>query len=359
MTHQLRRKLLAAGAAAPALIGLAPRHALANEKLRGTTLRVATYGGSWRDNVEKYLCARIAEAGVKIDYVIGNPEANLAKLIAASRQRMIPFDVMDGSPLFYGQLVKAGLLERIDYSQLPSARNLPSWVLQEYQIEPNWTTDCVVYNPARFREAGIKPPERYTDLLDPKLKGRVAYPDPAHVQHWGVTVALAREAGGSEADMSGALKIVRQMEPAYYYTSSVDLSGRFGSGEIWAAPWGGSWAVRLKESGQEAAAAYMKIGDKQGVLWPATKMILKGTPNLPASQMYLDAYLAEESSYGFCMAVGNVPVSSAARKRMAQDPIRRENLLLTDAQLENAMRVRWQDIDDRAWRDAWNRGIKR
>lgn len=359
MHYQARRRFLKNGIGLPLALMLAPGfsgRALAKDTSEAP-LRVATYGGSWRDNVEKYLCAKLIQSGVKIEFVIGNPNANLAKLIAARRQKETPFDVMDGSPLFYRQLVKAGMLEKIDYGKLPSSKGMPAWVLQEYQIEPNWTTDCVVYNAAKFREAGIAVPEKYTDLANPKLKGRVAYPDPAHVQHWCATVALAYESGGNESNMGGAIGLIKKIDPAYYYTSSVDLAAKFGSGDIWAAPWGASWAVRLKESKQDVAVAYMKIGDKRGALWPATKMIIKGAQNLAASQGYLDAYLADDSSYGFCMEVGNVPASSAARQRMAQDPIRKEMLLLTDAQLENAFRVRWNEIDDRKWRDIWNRGI--
>jgi len=359
MIYRGRRKLLKIGAGLPLAAMLAPglyRGALA-KGAGAAPLRVATYGGSWRDNVEKYMCAKLIQAGVKIEFIIGNPNANLAKLIAAHRQNETPFDVMDGSPLFYRQMVNAGMLEKVDYAKLPHAKGMPAWVLQQYQVEPNWTTEGVVYNAAKFREAGVPPPEKYTDLMNPKLKGRVAYPDPAHVQHWGVTVALAYESGGSESNMSGAIGLIKKIDPVYYYTSSVDLAAKFGSGDIWAAPWGASWAVRLKESGQDVAVAYTKIGDKKGALWPATKMIIKGAQNLQAARGYLDAYLADDSSYGFCMEVGNVPASAEARQRMAQNPIRKKMLLLSDAQLENAFRVQWDKIDANKWRDTWNRGI--
>lgn len=357
---EITRRRLIAGAAASSALGASwlPGSASAAEGLAGSSLRIATYGGSWRDNVEQHLCGALTKAGVKLDFVIGNPEANLAKVIAAARQRAIPFDVMDGSPLFFKQMVDAGLLEKIDYANVPAAKATPDWVVQGYQIEPNWTPDCVVYDPAKFREAGIKPPERYSDLIHPKLKGKIAYPAPAHVQHWGVTVALARENGGGEANLGAALEPIRQMAPGSYYTSSVDLAGRIGSGEVWAAPWAGSWGVRMKEGGSDVAVAYMKIGEHRGVLWPATKMILKGTPNKRAAEMYLDAYLDDASAYDFCAAVGQVPFSASARRRMAADPLRKAFLPLEDAQLESALRLEWDKIDDRKWREDWNRGIR-
>lgn len=354
--HYERRKILKAGLGLSIMAAVAPG-SLRAASSEGSALRIATYGGNWRDNVEKYICAELIKAGTKLEFVVGNPNANLAKLIAAHRQKTTPFDAMDGSPLFYPQLAKANMLEKLDYSLLPSAKGMPEWSLGEFNIEPNWTTDCVVYNAAKFKEAGIPVPSKYTDLLNPKLKGKVAYPDPAHVQHWCATVAIAYEEGGSERNLEPAVAVIKKMAPAYFFTSSVDLAAKFGAGDIWAAPWGASWALRLRESIPDISVAYMQIGDKVGALWPGTRMIVRNPQNRAAAHAYLDAYFAENSAYGFCMATGNVPANGAARSKMAEDPLCKEMLLLTDAALDKAFRVKWSDIDDRKWREIWNRGV--
>jgi len=60
----------------------------------GVTLRVATFGGPWRDDLAKNLSPKIEALGGKVEFVIGSPQDNLAKLIAA-RGREAPFDVIE------------------------------------------------------------------------------------------------------------------------------------------------------------------------------------------------------------------------------------------------------------------------
>ena len=64
---------LVAGFAPPTVAG----------ELDGQTLRVGSWGGSWQ-GIQKELIAKKLEAmGAKVEFVKGNPSANLAKLIAS------------------------------------------------------------------------------------------------------------------------------------------------------------------------------------------------------------------------------------------------------------------------------------
>ena len=49
----------------------------------GVTLRVATFGGPWRDDLAKFVAPKIEAMGAKVEFVIGSPQDNLAKIIAA------------------------------------------------------------------------------------------------------------------------------------------------------------------------------------------------------------------------------------------------------------------------------------
>jgi spermidine/putrescine-binding protein len=64
------------------------------KQFEGVTLRVATFGGPWRDDLAKNLSPKIEALGGKVEFVIGSPQDNLAKLIAA-RGREAPFDVIE------------------------------------------------------------------------------------------------------------------------------------------------------------------------------------------------------------------------------------------------------------------------
>src|SRR5262245_54391021 len=57
----------------------------------GVTVRLATFGGKWRDIVESHVTKEFEKEGGKIEYVLGQPANNMAKLIAARGQEA-PFD---------------------------------------------------------------------------------------------------------------------------------------------------------------------------------------------------------------------------------------------------------------------------
>ena len=80
----MRRKLIKTMGAlvAVALVaGLAPP-ATAGE-LDGVTLRVGSWGGSWQKIQRELIATKLEAMGAKVEFVKGNPSANLAKLIAA------------------------------------------------------------------------------------------------------------------------------------------------------------------------------------------------------------------------------------------------------------------------------------
>src|SRR5277367_3593245 len=72
----------------------------------GKTLRVGTWGGSWRDSLQKTVGANLEARGAKIDYLLDSPTGNAAKLIAA-RGRAAPLDSMEGAPELMSSLVEA------------------------------------------------------------------------------------------------------------------------------------------------------------------------------------------------------------------------------------------------------------
>src|SRR5215510_15624293 len=60
----------------------------------GVTVRFGTFGGKWRDIVDSYVAKAFEKEGGKIEYVLGQPANNMAKLIAARGQEP-PFDILE------------------------------------------------------------------------------------------------------------------------------------------------------------------------------------------------------------------------------------------------------------------------
>lgn len=324
-----------------------------------TTIRVATWGGSWRDSLEKNVAARLADKGIKLEYVLGNPEDNIAKLIAAKRQGQVPFDVLEFTPAQKIQLVRGGIFEKLDYDRLPNAKQIPAWAREEFLASVQYTGDGIAYNADRLEQAGVKPPTLYTDLDNEKIRSHTAFPEPANGAHWSTVVALAYAGGGSEANMQPAISLVNKINPGLFYSSSPDLATKFGSGDMWIAPWQSGWAVRLRKSGLPVNVAYPKIGDRQGAIWAICQGVIKGTPNAAGALTFINEFLSFEAQYGHGVSTGSLPVNAEARRKLADDPELKAMLLLSDAQIDNAFRINWEQFDQKRWRDMWNRDIRR
>lgn len=153
---------------------------------------------------------------------------------------------------------------------------------------------------------------------------------------------------------------IKEIAPTYYYTSSVELSTRFASGDIWAAPWGAGWAVRMKRAGSPIGVKFVSFGSRKGSNWPGPLSISKGTPNLDASMAFLSAWLGVDGPAAFCAATGVLPVSAAARAKFVElDPLSKSMLLWSEKDLENTFLVDFSKLDGKQWRDTWNREIQK
>lgn len=325
----------------------------------GKELRVATWGGSWKDSIDNNVAKALKEQGVKMEYTLGNPEDNLAKLIAATRQGSVPFDVMEGFPYITGPMAKAGLITKLDYDKMPNAKAAPAWARAEYEVVSVVTQDGVVYNADKFKEAGIAPPTTYKDLANPKLKGKVAFPDIGNAQHWNAVVGMAYESGGNESNLSGAVAMVNEIAPNYFFSASTELATRFGSGDIWAAAWHAGWASRLRRSNVPVAVGYTPFGTKRGALWQVPAYIIAKNANPEASLAFVDQIMSPEVQYAHGKATGSVPVDGKARAELEKDPLSAELLMLSDAQMQNCYQIDWSKLDIKAWQATWARDIKR
>lgn len=348
-----RRELVRLGLVALVAVNIAGQPAW-GQKLEGTTLKVATWGGSWKDSLHALAGKRLEAMGVKVEYVVGNPAENFAKLVAA-RGKDVPFDVMEGTPDLVEPMVREAFLAKLALANIPNAAGLPDFATAEYFVMTSAAQDGIAYNEKKFQELGLPKPQRYSDLIHPKLEGHVAFPDVTVTMHWHAVVALAYEAGGDEARLEPALELIKKIKPLYYYPSSTDLVSKFNLGEIWAAPFHAGWVMRVKRTGFPLAHSHPRILDKLGTLWPVYAHITKGAKNVPAAEAFINAYLDSEIQFEMAKKTGVVPIKKLARERLMKDPEVGGILLLTDKQMNNAFRIDWKRLDAEKWRETWNR----
>jgi putative spermidine/putrescine transport system substrate-binding protein len=338
---------------------LASEPALANEKPRldGVVLRVATWGGSWRDNLREFVGKALEERGATVEYIVGTPQEHLAKLIAARGQSTTPFDVVEISDNNTRDWLKSNFLADIDYTKIPNAAALDPRFRQKHLVSTSQTQDGIAWNTEKFREAGVAAPKTYADLMNPKLKGFVAFPTISLVHAIKALSAVSHELGGDESNVDPALDFVRKMEVQLYWRSSVDLLAKFKSGDIWAAPWHVGWVVRGREAGVPLAMAWPEIGSKRGIASVVWAGIVERTKQQEAAAAFLNHYLEAEPQFLFAKASGVVPQSADAAAKLAETPALKATLLLSPEQREALYYPRFDEIDVRDWTNRWNRKV--
>ncbi len=350
-----RRAALALAATGLAASSLSPARAA---DFTGKKVTVGlSGGGSWRDSVDNLIGARVRAEGGTIDYVIDAPQGNIAKLFAA-RGGLAPFDVLEsGANLI--QLAARAVVE-LDYSKIPNAAALPGYARGKDYVWNCASEDGIVYNADIFKANGIPVPEYYKDLAHPKLKGKVAIPDINHVQHWDAVVGMAYDGGGDEAHLEAAIPIINAIRPSYFFATSTDAAQKMASRRNHGRRHGDrAGAVRLRKAGTPVGAAYPKIANKRGALWPVILQLTKGAAEPEFGLNFIDLYLDPTIQSQHARTTGVVPVNPAAMATLADDPVVKELMLLDKKDVDNLYVVDFTKIDQARWRDAWNRDVIR
>ena len=324
-------------------------------RFKGVTLRVATWGGATRDALRDYVGAELEKRGAKVEFVIGSPQDNLAKLIAARGQ--VPFDVVEFLGTMRPEIEGRKLLAPLDLAQIPNARGLKVEPASN-QMVPTWITEeTIMYNKEAFAKAGIPPPKSLADLRDPRLSGRVMIPDIASGGGIEAVGAFALTAGGSELNIAPGLALINQIPNVRFWKAGGEVVTQFKSGDIWAAVAHAGWALRTAQAGVPVATVRARIGDKQGMVKEGYIGVVKGSRNQEAAEFFINTYLSPEAQAKFALKVGAVPVVQAARARMAQDPTLSELVVLDPAQIADMVRLDPAKIDLAKWNDEWNRTV--
>jgi putative spermidine/putrescine transport system substrate-binding protein len=344
---------------AAAVVGVHPQEASAQQRrFDGVTLRVGTFGGSWKDAVDSQVSRKLEALGMKVEYVIGNPAENFSKVIAA-RGRAMPIDVMELGPAEHIAMSKNDFLETIPRAALPNASKLPSQIVEANAVAHLMIQNGIVYRSDIFAAEKIAVPQTYGDLANPKLAGRVAFPDVSNTQHWTAVSALAYQNGGNEGSFQKGFAKVLEIKPLYYFSAASELAQKFSSSDVIAAPWHAGWGVRLERAGQKVAFVHPRVGNKVGAVEYNYLAIVKGSKNVEAAAAFINAWLDTAAQTEFAKLTGSTPTNREARAQIANDATLRKFMLLTDKELENAFVVDWSKIDQQQWRNEWARTIQK
>ena len=231
-------------------------------RFKGVTLRVATWGGATRDGLRDYVASELVKRGANVEFVIGSPQDNLAKLIAAHGQ--VPFDVMEFLGTMRPEIEGRKLLAKLNLANIPNAKGL-HFAPPSDDMVPTWITEeMIIYNKKAFAENGIPPPQSLTDLRNPKLAGRIMIPDIASGGGIEAVGAFALAAGGDETNIAPGLKLINELPNVRFWKSGGEVITQFKSGDIWVAIAHAGWALRTAKAGVPVATVPAKFGTHEG-----------------------------------------------------------------------------------------------
>lgn len=351
-----------------AVVGLAlatfagVREAAAQDKpFNGVTLRVATFGGPWRDDQIKYIAPKLEAMGAKVEFVIGSPQDNLAKLIAA-RGREAPFDIFEILDAQFDTVLGGGLLTPIDYNVVKNAEFLDSWQRHPSAVA-NWTTQEVIcYDKGKFAELGIPAPTTYKDLAHEKLAGRVMIPDITSGGGLANFAGFAYAAGGDVNNVKPGLDLIRSLKALKFWKAGGDVVTAFKSGDIYAAIAHAGWCLRsIKTVGANVTSVHPRINaNNTGVIKLGWMGVVKGSKNTAAAMHYLHHFVGEEFQVAFAKTSGVWPVNKPAIQRLrTEDPVFVALNKIEKADIEKMLRIDYKGVNVNSWYDQWNRSVSR
>lgn len=332
-------------------------------KFEGQTLRVGTFGGSWKDRVCEYICPKVEAEGGKVEFVTGNPRILLSKLVAARGQDDPPFDVVEIVDSTWPDTLKAGFVEKIDHANMPNLADLGANMVDEYKAA-NWITEeGFIYHIEKFKELGIARPTRFSDLLDPKLKGKVSFPDINVNTALNPIVGFAAEEGGDERNIDPGLAQIKKLDVFSYWNSGTQITQMFKSGDILAAVTHAGWGVRLQDAGVPVGMVHPLVKGKVGMASRGYAGVVKGTKNKSAAEFYINELVSEGMQEILHTKNGIVPTNKKVQQKYSGEPKLDVDgqpfLLLSPEEIGNLYYMDWSDFNMKDWTRKWNRTVAR
>jgi putative spermidine/putrescine transport system substrate-binding protein len=322
----------------------------------GVTLKVATWGGSWKKNIETKIVPKFEAMGGKIEFVTGSPQSNLAKLIAARGKA--PFDVMEVLDAQQKDFfVTNDFIQKIDTASMPNRQYLEDWQYNDWRIASWHTQESICYNRDKFKELGLPTPKTYNDLSHPKLAGRLSIPDITSGGGLANVGAMARAAGGDETNIQPGLDMIKRLNALKFWSRGGEVVTQLQSGDVYAAVVHSGWCVRARNAGANVMTVHPQIGSNVGVHKHGWLVIMKSSENVKAANWFLNEYNDADFQLEYARNSGVVPVNSKAISMLKSDPVLAEMLQLDPELIANELRVDYSKADISDWNDKWNRSV--
>jgi putative spermidine/putrescine transport system substrate-binding protein len=292
-----RRAVLAGALAAPFLH---TRRALAAERCV-----VGTWGGDYAHLLAENIDTPILKpTGMDVIQAVGDEAPRMAQLTA---QKALPRGTLDiacvGSPNGY-RAAAAGLLETLDETKVPNLKHVPpllrSGTFMPNQFVPHiYSAQVIAYNPRTVKD----PPKTFTELLDPRWKGKVGVI--STVSFW-LMMGAALAVGSSPEDFDKAKDYFLKLNAngLRLYAETDAIGPAFKSGEIEVAI---VWLARTVMWQNAGVPIQGRVPDEGAIVYVSGMVMPKNAPDKEAAYKYMNALLEPSAQQGFAAHMGYLP----------------------------------------------------
>jgi putative spermidine/putrescine transport system substrate-binding protein len=269
----------------------------AQQKYAGQTLRLQTWGGQEGAMIRKFVSEPFEKmTGAKVVVEEGWTSASVAKLQA---QKADPkMDVVLFDDIGVVQASREGLLDPIDFSKIPNARDIPA----EYILEKDKGIGIFRYlvAVAYFTEAFKSPPDSWTVLWDPRLKGKVILPALDGTSIHKILMIAALVHGGSQANVEPGIQALMKLKPNVHslQKNTGFIAEALRTGDAALVTWQPN---QLKEYIEKGYPIRTTVNLKEGIFaTPGCASIVKGH-NAPTELIntFINIALSPEAQLGF------------------------------------------------------------
>ena len=336
----LRRRAVLGGTAALALGAPAIARAQDNKKVI-----VGTWGGDYSRLLTKNIDSLMK--GWECIHAEENADPRKAKMLAEQKLRRGTSDVQGLSANDMYDMNVQGLVEQLDYSKMPNAKNLIPAMKYAYGIGHIYSGKVVLYNPDMMAA-----PTGFADTLDPKNGNKLGIID---IQRQYNMVAAALASGGTVSNFEPGKErlIACRKAGARIYPSNEAFAQALKSGEI---ACGIMWKARAVQW-QNAGIKVQTVAPKEGVPMYVSGFVMpKNAPNKDGGYAWLDAMMSESAQENFAIDMGYNPTVTNAKVA----PDLQKRIGFTDEEKKRLVDLDYgyMSKNDVAFQDWWNKSFK-
>lgn len=289
-------KGLAAGTGAAALAPALGGEALAQS---GGKVVVGTWGGDYARLLTKNIEEPILKPkGIEVVQDQASDAPRRAKMVAEKRLPRGTVDIQGLSAANMYEMNEAGVLEQLDYSKLPNAKNLIPSMKYPYGIGQIYSGKVVVYNPKTITPA----PTSFKDAFDPKHGNKIGIIDIQYIYVF-VAASLAGTNGAEMNNLEKAKEVLMAAKKAgaRIYPTNEAFAQALKTEEIGI---GVMWKARAVQW-QNAGIACESAAPSEGIpAYVSGFAIAKNAPNKATAYAYLDAMLEKSAQEAFAVDMG-------------------------------------------------------